>query len=285
MYTPQPIHQPSGFESVLRTRAANERRPHHGPIPLPEPTTAADQIGLPPRPLMANRVDFCAVPVEPDAQDIETRTPQERRERLDQEVCRYNRNGGSERPLLMLATGLIAKARTWEEAIERLRQISEAIHPLTGHRVRPDTTAYNAAIAVCCRQKQVAKGEKLFDEIVKADMQPDAVTYSHIILGYARTKGFHYSTAIFEYMVRHAATSDIKPDSVMYHMMIKSYLLRKDLGSAQAAVTSMWRHGVAPHVHLDAMLRSHGLRLRADDNQAPEIVDIGMGGSRHQQVA
>jgi len=92
------------------------------------------------------------------------------------------------------------------------------------HGLKCDVQTFNASICLTLRVKKLRRALKLFAEMKAEDVQPDVVTYSTLIDGYAKLGRVHEKQKLFDKcsdLLRQMEKSGVHPNVYTYNSLMK----------------------------------------------------------------
>ncbi|WPB56382.1 hypothetical protein [Xylophilus sp. GOD-11R] len=176
---------------------------------------------------------------------------------IDRKVRIFNDQGCTLTDLMKHVTFCAARSPAPQDAVNCLARLACARNPLTGNPVPPDTMAFNAAMTVCGKAGRVDLVDQLHAAMVAANVEPDTVTYSNLIMAYTKAKKVGWSVAVLQYLLRHAQASGMEPETAIYRYVIAGCLRTGRVTQAVDLYFAMINHGITPSTEVEATMRPY----------------------------
>ncbi|KAG6479395.1 hypothetical protein ZIOFF_062858 [Zingiber officinale] len=130
------------------------------------------------------------------------------------------------------------------EGYRKAGRLVEADHLLNYLNGAPDVFLYNSFLMECCRNGNMAKALKLFNQMFQVGLAPDCSNYTTIICGFCKVCNLEHASMIFALMLKRG----IKPTIMTYTTLLEGYCRKHDLPGAETILSLMKMEGIQPDV-------------------------------------
>ncbi|WZY85194.1 hypothetical protein YC2023_031578 [Brassica napus] len=109
----------------------------------------------------------------------------------------------------------------------------------------------------CCKDERAEEGQKLFDEMMSKNAQPNSVVYNHLIRAYCRSGRLSMAFHLSEDM----KIKGISPSCATYTSLIKGLSVVSLVEEAKLLLEEMKEEGLEPNVfHYTALIDGYAFK-------------------------